>query len=360
MLPFFGEQYFNPSSAYSASAPVKEAINKAALQVAAAIGADPSEIYFTSCATESNNWVFRLLRDGDHFITTRIEHASVLNTAKQLEKNGFSVTWLGVDAEGRVSPDELRAAIKENTKLVSVMYTNNETGVVQPINELAAICKEKGIVFHTDAVQAVGNVEINVKEQNINLLSLTGHKFHAPKGVGVLYLQKGIFVPNLLFGGEQGRGKRAGTENVANVVGLGQALEDAVAEMQEKNAALAEIRELLLAGVMQIPKVRFNGSHHHNMPHILNFSFAGVEGEGILLHLAMNNICCSSGSACTSGSLEPSHVLMAMGLDHVLAQGSLRVSLSKYNTKQEVVYFLEILKQTITKLRQMSPIWQAD
>ncbi|GHV29726.1 cysteine desulfurase IscS [Clostridia bacterium] len=366
MLPYLGQIYFNPSSIYSASKQAKDAIEKARSQVATAIGAESDEVYFTSCATESNNWAFtisqqrgKLPSQPAHFITTQIEHPAVLNAAKQKEKDGSQVTYLGVDEEGRVSPDDLKKNIREDTTLVSIMYANNETGVIQPIDELANICNEKGVLFHTDAVQAAGTLPIDVKRQNIGMLSLSGHKFHAPKGVGVLYIKKGIPVNNFLFGGGQERGKRGGTENVANIVAIGQAIEKAMECMEAKNAHIKKLRKLLFDHVMQIPKVKFNGSKDHNLPNIMNFSFEGIEGEGILLHLSMQGICCSSGSACTSGSLDPSHVLIAMGLDHALAQGSLRISLSKYNTEQEITRFLEVLKPTIEKLRAMSPIWQS-
>jgi cysteine desulfurase len=360
MLPYLEQFYFNPSSIYSAANFSKEAIEKARGQVAKAIGAQSSEIYFTSCASESNNWAFDIAKKRKaqvHFITTEIEHVSVLRTAKYQEKE-HKVTYLGVNDDGRISLGDLEKNITKNTSLVSIMYANNETGVIQPIDEIAEICAKKGVLFHTDAVQAVGKLPIDVKKQKVGMLSLSGHKFHAPKGIGVLYVNKEIQFNSFLFGGSQESGKRAGTENVANIVAIGCAIEEAMVCMQKENEKIQSLRELLFDGIMQIPQVKFNGCRNHSLPNILNFSFEGVEGEGILLHLDLNGICCSSGSACTSGSLDPSHVLMAMGLSHATAQGSVRISLSKYNTQQEVHQFLDVCGPIIEKLRAISPIWQ--
>ncbi len=364
MMPYLTEEYFNPSSLYSKAQKVKNAIEEARKNVAEALGADPNEIYFTSGATESNNWAINLIVEQNkknsapcHIITSKIEHPSVLNVFKRLEKDGLEVSYLNVDAEGRVSPDELERTIKNNTVLVSVMYANNEVGTLQPISELGKICHKYGVVFHTDAVQAVGNVKINVLHQNIDMLSLSGHKFHAPKGVGALYVRNGLKIGNLLVGGGQERGKRAGTENVASIVGLGCAITEATKDIEAKNKHLKELREMLWSGVRKIAKVKYNGSLEHGLTGTLNFSFEGIEGEGILLLLNSYGICCSSGSACTSGSLDPSHVLLAMGLDHGLAQSSVRISLSKYNTLEEVAKFLEVINPIVERLRKMSPVW---
>ena len=364
MMPYLTEEYFNPSSLYSRAQEVKNAIEEARKNVAEALGADSNEIYFTSGATESNNWAINLIVEQNkknsapyHIITSKIEHPSVLNVFKRLEKDGLEVSYLNVDAEGRVSPDELERTIKDNTILVSVMSANNEVGTLQPISELGKICHKHGVVFHTDAVQAVGNVKINVLHQNIDMLSLSGHKFHAPKGVGALYVKNGLKIGSLLVGGGQERGKRAGTENVASIVGLGCAITEATKDIEAKNKHLKELREMLWSGVRKIPKVKYNGSLEHGLTGTLNFSFEGIEGEGILLLLNSYGICCSSGSACTSGSLDPSHVLLAMGLDHGLAQSSVRISLSKYNTLEEVAKFLEVINPIVERLRKMSPVW---
>ena len=364
MMPYLTEEYFNPSSLYSKAQKVKNAIEEARKNVAEALGADSNEIYFTSGATESNNWAINLIVEQNkkksapcHIITSKIEHPSVLNVFKRLEKDGLEVSYLNVDAEGRVSPDELERTIKDNTILVSVMSANNEVGTLQPISELGKICHKHGVVFHTDAVQAVGNVKINVLHQNIDMLSLSGHKFHAPKGVGALYVRNGLKIGSLLVGGGQERGKRAGTENVASIVGLGCAITEATKDIEAKNKHLKELREMLWSGVRKIPKVKYNGSLEHGLTGTLNFSFEGIEGEGILLLLNSYGICCSSGSACTSGSLDPSHVLLAMGLDHGLAQSSVRISLSKYNTLEEVAKFLEVINPIVERLRKMSPVW---
>ena len=364
MMPYLTEEYFNPSSLYSRAQKVKNAIEEARKNVAEALGADPNEIYFTSGATESNNWAIHSIVEQNkkngkqcHIITSKIEHPSVLNVFKKLERDGLEVSYLNVDAEGRVSPEELEKTIKSNTVLVSVMYANNEVGTLQPISELGEICRKHNVVFHTDAVQAIGNVKIDVLHQNIDMLSLSGHKFHAPKGVGALYVRKGLKVENLLFGGGQERGKRAGTENVASIVGLGCAIAEATKDIEVKNRHLKELREMLLSGIKKIPKVKYNGSLEHGLTGTLNFSFEGIEGEGILLLLNSYGICCSSGSACTSGSLDPSHVLLAMGLDHGLAQSSVRIILYKYNTSEEVEKFLEVINPIVERLRKMSPVW---
>lgn len=365
MLPFLKEKYGNPSSIYSIAHEAKFAIDHARQQVADALGADPKEIIFTSCGTESDNWAIKSTAmlgahsGKKHIVTTNFEHHAVLHSCATLEKEGFEVTYLPVDKEGLITPQQVADAIREDTCLVTIMYANNEIGTIQPIPEIGAVCREKGVPFHTDAVQAVGNVPIHVKEQNIDMLSLSGHKIHAPKGVGVLYVRKGLRLPNLIDGGGQEFGRRAGTENVAFIVGLGQAITDATANIPEKIQKIAALRDQLKEGIVSsIPKVRVNGSMEHRLCGNLNVSFEGIEGESILLMLDIHGICASSGSACTSGSLDPSHVLLAIGLPHEEAHGSLRLSLSENNTQEDVDYILEVLPSAIQRLREMSPVWQ--
>lgn len=364
MLPWLKDNYGNPSSIYSIAHEAKFAIDKAREQVANALGADPMEIYFTSCGSESDNWAIKsaarlgAAKGKKHIITTNFEHHAVLHTCQTLEKQGFEVTYLPVNEEGLVSAQQVADAIREDTILVTIMYANNEIGTIQPIEEIGKVCHEKGVWFHTDAVQAVGNVAIDVKEQKIDMLSLSGHKIHAPKGVGALYVRKGIALPNYLDGGGQERGKRAGTENVAFIVALGQAITDAVKDIPAKQKYVSNLRDQLAKGIIEaIPKVRINGSMEHRLCGNLNVSFEGIEGESILLMLDFNGICASSGSACTSGSLDPSHVLLAIGLPHEIAHGSLRLSLAETNTQEDVDYILEKLPQIIQRLRDMSPVW---
>ena len=364
MLPWLKDNYGNPSSIYSIAHEAKFAIDKAREQVANALGADPMEIYFTSCGSESDNWAIKsaarlgAAKGKKHIITTNFEHHAVLHTCQTLEKQGFEVTYLPVNEEGLVSAQQVADAIREDTILVTIMYANNEIGTIQPIAEIGKVCREKGVWFHTDAVQAVGNVAIDVKEQKIDMLSLSGHKIHAPKGVGALYVRKGIALPNYLDGGGQERGKRAGTENVAFIVALGQAIADAVKDIPAKQKYVSNLRDQLAKGIVEaIPKVRINGSMEHRLCGNLNVSFEGIEGESILLMLDFNGICASSGSACTSGSLDPSHVLLAIGLPHEIAHGSLRLSLAETNTQEDVDYILEKLPQIIQRLRDMSPVW---
>ncbi|WP_270738928.1 cysteine desulfurase NifS [Massilioclostridium coli] len=364
MLPWLKDNYGNPSSIYSIAHEAKFAIDKAREQVANALGADPMEIYFTSCGSESDNWAIKsaarlgAAKGKKHIITTNFEHHAVLHTCQTLEKQGFEVTYLPVNEEGLVSAQQVADAIREDTILVTIMYANNEIGTIQPIAEIGKVCHEKGVWFHTDAVQAVGNVAIDVKEQKIDMLSLSGHKIHAPKGVGALYVRKGIVLPNYLDGGGQERGKRAGTENVAFIVALGQAITDAVKDIPAKQKYVSNLRDQLAKGIVEaIPKVRINGSMEHRLCGNLNVSFEGIEGESILLMLDFNGICASSGSACTSGSLDPSHVLLAIGLPHEIAHGSLRLSLAETNTQEDVDYILEKLPQIIQRLRDMSPVW---
>ena len=364
MLPWLTEGYGNPSSIYALGRRSKVAIEAAREKVAKAIGAEPSEIYFTGCGSEADNWAIkgalsRLAKKGkNHFITSAIEHHAVLHTANALKKSGVETTLIGVDADGLIAPADVAAAIRPETALVSIMYANNEIGTIQPIAEIAKICKEKKVLFHTDAVQAVGTVPINVKELGVDMLSLSGHKLHAPKGIGALYIRKGVFIDIFMDGGGQEKAKRAGTENVAGIVGLGEAMEYAAATAEERIAKVTAMRDRLIDGIIGIKRCRLNGSREHRLPGNVNISFEGIEGESLLLMLDMNGICASSGSACTSGSLDPSHVLLAIGLPAEIAHGSLRLSLNDYNTEEDVDYILEKLPPIIERLRMMSPLWE--
>ena len=365
MLPYYKEVYGNPSSLYSVGQKAKAALEEARETVAACLGAGAGEIYFTSCGTESDNWAIKgaahaMKKKGkDHIITSAFEHHAVLHTCQALEKEGFTVTYLPVHENGIVRPEELEAAITEKTGLVTIMYANNEIGTIQPIPEIGAICKKHGVWFHTDAVQAVGNVHIHVKEQNIDMLSLSGHKFHAPKGVGALYIRRGIAIPNLLDGGAQERGKRGGTENVAQIVGLAAGLKEACATIDQRVARLSPLRDKLMDGLLKIDRCRVNGDREHRLPGNVSMCFQGVEGESLLLMLDLKGISASSGSACTSGSLDPSHVLLSIGLPHEVAHGSLRLSFGDYNTEEDIDYILEVLPPIIQRLRSMSPLWDA-
>lgn len=364
MMPWLTEQYGNPSSLYTIGREAKAAIDHAREQVAAAIGAKPREIFFTGCGTESDNWAIkgtarRLAQRGKkHIITSVFEHHAVLHSCQALEKEGFEVTYLPVDSEGYVNPADVEKAIRPDTALVTIMYANNEIGTIQPIKEIGRICREKKVWFHTDAVQAIGNVRINVEEENIDMLSLSGHKIHAPKGVGALYIRQGIFLDNFMDGGAQENRRRAGTENLASIVGLGQAMEDAHQGLEEKAARLTALRDRLMDGLLAIPHTRLNGGRDNRLCTNVNISFEGIEGEGLLLWLDMSGIAASSGSACTSGSLDPSHVLLAIGLPHGIAHGSLRLSLGRYNTDEDVDKALEVIPAVVEKLRAMSPVWQ--
>ena len=365
MLPFYKEVYGNPSSLYSLGQEAKKPLEEARETVAQCLGAQPREIYFTSCGTESDNWAIKgaayaMRRKGKtHIVTSAFEHHAVLHTCQALEKEGFTVTYLPVHENGIVRPEELEAALTENTGLVTIMYANNEIGTIQPIPEIGAICKAHGVLFHTDAVQAVGNVAIDVQEQNIDLLSLSGHKLHAPKGVGALYIRSGVVIQNLLDGGAQERGKRGGTENVASIVGLATALKRACATMEERRVKLTAMRDKLIDGLSKIERCRLNGDREHRLPGNVSFCFQGVEGESLLLMLDLKGISASSGSACTSGSLDPSHVLLSIGLPHEVAHGSLRLSFGDYNTMEDVDYIIETLPPIIERLRSMSPLWDA-
>lgn len=364
MKPYLTEQYGNPSSIYRIGREAHMAIDEAREKVAKALNANPREIYFTGCGTESDNWAIkgaahRLAKKGKkHIVTSVFEHHAVLHTCQSLEKEGFEVTYLPVDKEGYVSPEDVQNAIREDTALVTIMYANNEIGTIQPIGEIGKICREKKVLFHTDAVQAIGNVRIDVEAQNIDMLSLSGHKVHAPKGVGALYIRQGVVIDNFMDGGAQENNKRAGTENLASIVGLGVAMEEAHDELEEKASKLTVLRDKLIDNLLKIPHTRLNGGREHRLCTNVNISFEGIEGEGLLLLLDLNGIAGSSGSACTSGSLDPSHVLLSIGLEHGIAHGSLRLSLGRYNTEEDVDYALQVIPQVVERLREMSPVWQ--
>ena len=363
MLPYFSELYGNASSMHFFGGQVQKKVNEARDKVADLLGADPAEIVFTSCGTESDNAAIRGVLDSylekRHFITSRVEHAAVNNVATYLGRKGFRVTELLVDRKGRLDLDDLREGITDQTAIVSIMYANNETGVIFPIEEIGQIVKERGIPFHTDAVQAVGKIPINLAKSTIDMLSLSGHKLHAPKGIGVLYIRKGTRFSPFMIGGHQESGRRGGTENVPYVVGLGKACELAKKNMEDENTRVKALRDYLEKRILEtIPKVLVNGDRNHKLPNTVSVSFEYVEGESILIMLSDLGICASSGSACTSGSLEPSHVLRAMGVPFTAAHGSIRFSLSIYNTKEEMDYIMEHLPQIITRLRDISPFWK--
>lgn len=361
MLPYFSEKFGNPSSVYGIGQENKAAVEEARAKVAAAINAEPNEIYFTAGGTESDNWVlkgvaFANIRKGKHIITTAVEHHAILHAAEWLQSQGFEVTYLPVDQYGMVSPADVEKAIRPDTILISVMYANNEVGTIQPIAEIGAIARAHGIYFHTDAVQAVGHVPIDVKAEHIDMLSLSGHKFYGPKGIGVLYIRRGVRIQNLLHGGAQESRHRAGTENVAGIVGLGAAIERAVAAMPEESARLTAMRDHMIRELLKIPASHLNGHPTQRLPNNVNITFEYIEGEGILLLLNMFGICASTGSACNSASLEPSHVLTAMGVPHEIAHGSVRLTLGERNTEEDVSYVLEKLPEVVRKLRSMSPL----
>lgn len=363
MVPFFSNHYGNPSSIYSLGQQSKAAIDAARKNVADALGCDEDEVYFTSSGTEADNWAIKGVahannKKGKHIISTKIEHHAVLHSLQALEKEGFSVTYLDVDAYGLISIDDLIAAIRPDTILITIMFANNEIGTIEPIEKIGQIAKEKGIYFHTDAVQAVGHIPIDVKKLNIDMLSLSAHKFNGPKGTGALYLKKGIKCDIFMHGGGQEKGKRASTENVAGIVGLGRAIKLAVLNLEQNAKTTRELRNMLMAGLLQIPYTKLNGHPSKRLDNNVNVSFEFVEGESILLMLDMKGICASSGSACTSGSLDPSHVLLALGMPHELAHGSVRLTLDATNTKEDVLYIIESLNEIITKLRMMSPLYE--
>ena len=364
MLPYFTEYYGNPSSLHMFARDAGKGVETARKQLASALNADPQEIIFTGGGSESDNMVLRgiassLHKKGNHIITTAVEHHAILHTLQAMEREGkIEVTYLPVDEYGYCSAEQVEHAIKDSTILVSVMFANNEVGTIMPIKEIGAVCKKHGVLFHTDAVQAVGHVPIDVKDMNIDMLSLSGHKFHGPKGVGALYCRKGIRLPNLIDGGAQERGHRAGTENIAAIVGLGVAIETACADIPGRAAKLCAMRDRLIAEISKMERVHLNGDAAHRLPGNVNFSFEGVEGEALLLTLDAMGICASSGSACTSGSLDPSHVLLSIGLVHEVAHGSLRLTFSDYNTMEDVDYILKVLPGVIDRLRSMSPLWE--
>lgn len=363
MEPYFCEQYGNPSSLYSLGSQAKAALEKARADIAGVLGADAKEIFFTSCGSESDNWAIKgaaaqMAKKGKkHIVSTAFEHHAVLHSLDALKKQGFEVTLLPVHENGVVRPEELEEAIRDDTALVTVMFANNEIGTVQPIAEIAEICKKKGVLFHTDAVQAVGNVHINVKKLGIDMLSLSAHKFHGPKGIGVLYIRRGIVLPNLIDGGAQERGRRAGTENLPEIVGMAKALVTQNAIIDERAKKLKEISDYVIEHALKIEKSRLNGDREKRLPGTVNMCFEGIEGESLLLMLDLKGVAASSGSACTSGSLDPSHVLLAIGLPHEIAHGSLRLSFSDNNTLDDAKYICEVLPPIIERLRSMSPLW---
>ena len=364
MLPYFTETYGNPSSIYNEGRTARVAVEKAREQVAKAIGASPKEIYFTGSGSEADNWALRstaraLSKKGNHIITSAVEHHAVLHTCQDLEKQGFEVTYLPVDKYGMVSPDDVKAAIKDTTIMISIMFANNEIGTIMPIAEIGKIAKEAGVVFHTDAVQAVGNVEIDVKAMNIDMLSLTAHKFHGPKGCGALYVRQGVKLMSFITGGAQERMRRAGTENVPGIVGLGKAIELATANIKEKQEKLIALRDRYIKKVLEtVPYSRLNGHPTERLAGNANISFEYIEGEGLLLSLDMKGIAASSGSACTSGSLDPSHVLLAIGLKHEQAHGSLRTSFGEDTTVEDIDYMVDAIAEIVARLRSMSPLYE--
>lgn len=365
MLPCFTIDYGNPSGFYALSRNAKVLLEKAREDIANCIGAESGEIYFTAGGSESDNWALKGIaallgnKKGKHIITTQIEHHAILYTAQYLEGQGFDVTYLSVDKNGMISLDELKSSIREDTILISVMAANNEIGTIQPIAEIGKIAHERGILFHTDAVQAVGHIPINVKKMNIDMLSMASHKFNGPKGAGALYVKSTIKLPALIIGGGQEKKRRGGTENVAGYVGMAAALKEATGEMSEESLRLTHLRDKLISGVLgKIPYSYLTGHPEERLPGTASFIFECVEGESLVLMLDYNGICASSGSACSSGSLDPSHVLLAIGLVHEQAHGSLRLSLGKYNTEEDVDYILEKLPDIVARLRDMSPLWE--
>ncbi|MBQ7385792.1 MAG: cysteine desulfurase NifS [Ruminococcus sp.] len=364
MMPYLTTVYGNPSSLYMIGSEAKDAVEEARETVANLIGAEhPAEIYFTSGGSESDNWAIKgvataLMKKGKkHIITSKFEHHAVLHTCKALEKQGFEVTYLDVYENGIVKPEDVKNALRDDTALVTIMYANNEIGTIQPIAEIGKICREAKVLFHTDAVQAMGNIPINVVEDNIDLLSLTAHKFHGPKGCGALYVRRGVRPDILIDGGAQEKGRRAGTENVAGIVGLAEALKIAVETMEERKEKLTKMRNRLIDGLLKIERSRLNGDREKRLPGNMNMCFEGIEGESLLLKLDLAGISASSGSACTSGSLDPSHVLLSIGLPHEIAHGSLRISFSDNNTEEDVDYILETVPGIVEYLRSFSPLW---
>ena len=364
MLPCLQDNYGNPSSLHSVGQRAAEALQSARETVARCLGCDPKEIIFTSGGSEADNQAiisaarWGALKGKKHIISTAFEHHAVLHTLKKLEKEGFEVELLPVGTTGTITPEQVAAAIRPDTALVTIMYANNEIGSILPIAEIGAVCREKGVIFHTDAVQAAGHLHIDVKAQNIDMLSLSGHKFHGPKGSGVLYARKGIPLVNIIEGGAQERGKRAGTENLPAIVGMAAALQEACDHIDENAAKVSALRDKLISGLSKIPHSALNGDPVHRLPGNVNFCFEGIEGESLLLLLDAKGICASSGSACTSGSLDPSHVLLAIGRPHEVAHGSLRLSLCEWNTEEEVDIILREVPRIVEYLRNMSPMWK--
>ena len=364
MLPYFTEYYGNPSSVYEFATPSKKAIAEARETIAKSLGAKTNEIYFTAGGSESDNWAIKATAEayeskGKHIITSKIEHHAVLHTCEYLEKRGFEITYLDVDENGTVKLDELKKAIRPDTILISIMFANNEIGTIQPIKEIGEIAKEHGIIFHTDAVQAYAHVPINVDEYHIDMLSVSGHKFNGPKGIGFLYIRTGLKLRSFIHGGSQERKRRGGTENVPGIVGMGKAVEIAMSNLAERTAYEVELRDYLINRVLsEVPYVRLNGHRTNRLPNNANFAFQFIEGESLLIMLDMQGICGSSGSACTSGSLDPSHVLLAIGLPHEIAHGSLRLTLSEETTKEDIDFTVDEIKKIVEKLRSMSPLYE--
>ncbi|MDE7168425.1 MAG: cysteine desulfurase NifS [Clostridia bacterium] len=364
MTPFLKGVYGNPSSLHTVGQVAKEHLEDARAKIAKCLNCEPREVYFTSGGSEADNQAIRSAalngarKDKKHIISTAFEHHAVLHTLKKLEKEGFEVTYLPVHADGLITADEVAAAIREDTALVTVMFANNEVGTILPIAEIGAVCRAKGVVFHTDAVQAVGHVPVDVKAQNIDMLSLSAHKFHGAKGVGALYCKRGIPLNTFIDGGAQERNKRAGTENLAGIAAMAAALEEACANMEANAQKLSALRDRLIEGLLKVPHSKLNGDRKKRLPSNVNICFEGIEGESLLLLLDAKGICASSGSACTSGSLDPSHVLLALGLPHEIAHGSLRLSLSEYNTADEVEYIIKEVPKVVEYLRGISPVWE--
>ena len=364
MLPYFTEYYGNPSSVYDFAASAKQAVLEAREIIAGSIGAQAREIYFTGCGTEADNWAIKAAADayrekGNHIITSRIEHHAVLHTCEYLEKQGFEITYLDVDENGVVKLEELKKAIRPSTILISIMFANNEIGTIQPIRKIGEIAKEHGILFHTDAVQAYGHLPIQVDDLHIDMMSASGHKINGPKGIGFLYIRTGVKIRSFIHGGAQERKRRAGTENVPGIVGFGKAAQIAFSNMEERACHELELRDYLMERVMEeIPYTRINGDRVNRLPNNANFAFQFIEGESLLIMLDGKGICGSSGSACTSGSLDPSHVLLAIGLPHEIAHGSLRLTMSEENTKEEMDFVVESIKEIVQRLRNMSPLYE--
>lgn len=365
MMPYLTDNFGNASSIYTEGGAARKAVDQARETMAQCLHIkNPSELYFLSGGSEADNWAIKgaaelsLKKGKNHIISTKFEHHAVLHTLEYLEKHGYEVTLLDVHEDGLVRPEEFEAAIRENTGLATIMFANNEIGTIQPIQELSAIAKKHGVLFHTDAVQAVGTIPVNVEELGVDMLSLSGHKFHGPKGVGALYLRKGIRLPNLVHGGAQERGYRAGTENTAGIVGMAEALKESCEVMEERNIRLARLRDKLIDSLLTIDRSRINGDRVHRLPGNVNMCFHGVEGEALLLSLDLKGVAASSGSACTSGSLDPSHVLLAIGLPHEVAHGSVRLTFSTETTEEDVDYIISVLPPIIERLRAMSPLWE--